>query len=51
LPRAVVVVCVALAAFGAQAGLFDDEEARKAILDLRNRATQAEARAAELSYR
>jgi tol-pal system protein YbgF len=48
-PRAALVVCAALAAFGAQAGLFDDEEARKAILELRNRATQAEARAAELT--
>ena len=41
------------AAAGAQAGLFDDDEARRAILDLRNRTTQvdeqAKARAAELA--
>ncbi|MGY4829787.1 tol-pal system protein YbgF [Sphaerotilaceae bacterium SBD11-9] len=34
-----------LAASSAQAGLFDDEEARKAILDLRTRLEQADARA------
>jgi tol-pal system protein YbgF len=49
LPRAALVLCAALAASVAQAGLFDDEEARKAILDLRNRVTQTEARTAELA--
>jgi len=35
------------AAAGARAGLFDDDEARKAILDLRNRMTQVEQRSAD----
>jgi tol-pal system protein YbgF len=35
--RAPLAVLLLLAATGAQAGLFDDEEARKAILDLRTR--------------
>jgi tol-pal system protein YbgF len=46
------VALLALVAGTAQAGLFDDEEARKAILDLRQRISQndeaARARAAEL---
>jgi tol-pal system protein YbgF len=48
---ALLLLCGAFGA--AQAGLFDDEEARKAIVDLRNRATQVEeqskARTAELA--
>ena len=35
--RATVLICLGLAAVSARAGLFDDEEARKAILDLRAR--------------
>lgn len=50
---AAVAVLLALAAGGARAGLFDDEEARKAILDLRARIQasdeRASARAAELA--
>lgn len=41
---AVWLLALALAAPVAQAGLFDDDEARKAILDLRQRQDQAEAR-------
>lgn len=37
LSRALVVACLALAANSASAGLFEDEEARRAILDLRQR--------------
>ena len=37
LSRAVLAGCVALSAHTASAGLFDDEEARRAILDLRQR--------------
>lgn len=47
-PAALAVACwLALAAGGARAGMFDDEEARKAILDLRTRiqATDDNARA------
>ncbi len=51
--RAAVSAAAALALGSAQAGLFDDDEARKAILDLRARITQtdeqAKARAAELA--
>jgi tol-pal system protein YbgF len=52
--RDIAVSAAALLALGsAQAGLFDDDEARKAILDLRARITQndeqAKARAAELA--
>jgi tol-pal system protein YbgF len=41
--RALAVACVSVAAFvpPAHAGLFDDEEARKAILDLRQRIEQS----------
>src|ERR1035437_6054398 len=35
--RMVLGACLGLAAAGVNAGLFDDEEARKAILDLRQR--------------
>ena len=49
LAAAATLICIG----SAQAGLFDDEEARKAILDLRNRITQtddsAKSRLAELS--
>jgi tol-pal system protein YbgF len=38
------LLSLALAAPAAQAGLFDDDEARKAILDLRQRIEQSEAR-------
>lgn len=38
------LLALVLAAPAAQAGLFDDEEARKAILDLRQRQEQSEAR-------
>lgn len=38
------LLALALAAPAAQAGLFDDDEARKAILDLRQRQEQVEAR-------
>lgn len=37
LTRLLAVACVALAPLAAQAGLFDDDEARRAILDLRQR--------------
>jgi tol-pal system protein YbgF len=52
--RAALALCAALlGAPAAHAGLFDDEEARKAILEIRTRITQndeaAKARAAELS--
>ena len=47
------LVATLVAASSAQAGLFDDEEARKAILDLRNRLTTiedaAKSRASELA--
>lgn len=50
---ALAILALGLAAGAAQAGLFDDEEARKAILDLRNRITegdeQSKARTAELA--
>ena len=36
-PRALAALLLAAAAATAQAGMFDDEEARKAILDLRSR--------------
>jgi tol-pal system protein YbgF len=53
LRRAVVLACAALAAASAQAGLFDDEEARRAILELRTRITandeSAKSRHAELA--
>jgi tol-pal system protein YbgF len=48
-----VAVALGAAAVGAQAGLFDDDEARRAILDLRSRTAQvdeqAKARSAELT--
>jgi tol-pal system protein YbgF len=48
-----VLVCLGGAVPAAQAGLFDDEEARKAIVDLRNRVTavddQGKLRATELA--
>ena len=51
--KALVSALAALALGSAHAGLFDDDEARKAILDLRARITQtdeqAKARAAELA--
>ena len=51
--RGAALLTLALMAGAAQAGLFDDEEARKAILDLRTRLTQtdesAKARSAELA--
>lgn len=40
---ALAVLALGLAAGTAQAGLFDDEEARKAIVDLRNRVAEGEA--------
>lgn len=53
LRRALAVLTLGLAAGAAQAGLFDDEEARKAIVDLRDRIaaseTQQKARSAELA--
>ncbi len=53
LPRALLWSVLALAAGAAQAGLFDDEEARKAIVDLRSRVAavdeQGKTRAAELA--
>ena len=36
-PRALAALLLAAAAATAQAGMFDDEEARKAILDMRSR--------------
>jgi len=44
---AAVGVAVACAALSAQAALFEDDEARKAILDLRNRVTQLETQQSE----
>ncbi len=50
--KATLLICLGLAAGSARAGLFDDEEARKAILDLRARIASvdegAKARQAEL---
>lgn len=50
---ALAILTLGLAAGAAQAGLFDDEEARKAIVDLRNRISegdeQSRARTAELA--
>lgn len=52
-PAGLALLVLALAAGTAQAGLFDDEEARKAIIDLRERVTasedQSKARIAEMS--
>jgi tol-pal system protein YbgF len=51
--RALVLAAGLVTGIGAQAGLFDDDEARKAILDIRTRITQndeqARAKIAELS--
>lgn len=52
LPRAVAVACLvagALSAPLAHAGLFDDDEARRAILDLRTKHEQSEARQKSLT--
>src|SRR4051812_982967 len=54
LRRIALAAALSVLAIGsAQAGLFDDEEARKAIVDLRNRTTQVEeqgkARAGEMA--
>lgn len=46
---AMAAFLLAAAAGAAQAGIFDDEEARKAIVDLRARVTASEERAAELA--
>ena len=50
---ALAILTLGLAAGTARAGLFDDEEARKAIVDLRNRITESDerskARTAELA--
>lgn len=50
---ALAIMTLGLAAGAAQAGLFDDEEARKAIVDLRNRISESDerskARTAELA--
>lgn len=43
-PAAWLLLLLALAAPAVQAGIFDDDEARKAILDLRQRQEQSEAR-------
>jgi chromosome segregation ATPase len=53
LMRTAACAALVLSGAGAQAGLFDDEEARKAIVDLRARITamedQGKGRAAELA--
>jgi tol-pal system protein YbgF len=41
LPRLAAAACLAIAPLAAHAGLFDDDEARRAILDLRARAESA----------
>jgi len=44
-----IALLIGWAALPAQAGLFDDEEARKAIIDLRGRQSQSEVRQNELA--